>query len=211
MEKFIEFRGQVVPLDIADVDTDQIIPKQFLKKIERTGFKDFLFYNWRYDEKGNKTGKFILDNPFYSKASILLARKNFGTGSSREHAVWALIEHGIRVVISPKFGEIFYNNALKNGLLAIVLPEEVVDYLFEKVFEFEKKKEPYYLNVNLPEQIIYDDFGFKHSFDIDPFRKMCLIEGLDEILFTLRYEEKIREYEEKRKKLFPFREFKGKF
>ncbi|MCS7213605.1 MAG: 3-isopropylmalate dehydratase small subunit [Candidatus Calescibacterium sp.] len=207
MESMKFWRGQVAPLDVADVDTDQIIPKQFLKRVERTGFGKFLFYNWRYDYQGKPIENFVLNKPFYSKASILLTRKNFGTGSSREHAVWALMDFGFKVVISPKFGEIFYNNALKNCLLVITLSEEKVDQLFKKTFSFEKKKEPYYLSVDLVEQVVYDDSGFKCSFDIDPFRKMCLVEGLDEIALTLRYESKIQEYETKRKERFPFREF----
>lgn len=200
MEKLKFWRGQVVPLDIADVDTDQIVPKQFLKKVERTGFGKFLFYNWRYDSSGKTLESFVLNKPFYEKATILVARKNFGTGSSREHAVWALLDFGFRVVISPKFGEIFYSNALKNGLLAIELPEEIVDSMFKRAYQFEKKKEPYYLNVDLQQQIVYDDFDIKSHFDIDQFRKMCLIEGLDDIDLTLRYEEEIKRYEEKRKK-----------
>lgn len=202
MESLKFWRGKVAPLDVVDVDTDQIVPKQFLKRIERTGFGKFLFYNWRYDNQGKPIENFVLNKSFYSGASILLARKNFGTGSSREHAVWALADFGFKVVISSKFGEIFYNNSLKNGLLVIELTEEEIDYLFERTLDFEKKKENYFLNVDLEKQIIYDDFDFKSSFQIDPFRKMCIIEGLDEIDLTLRYEDKIREYEEKRKKSF---------
>ncbi len=202
MEALKFWRGKVAPLDVADVDTDQIVPKQFLKRIERTGFGKFLFYNWRYDYQGKPIENFVLNKNFYSGASILLARKNFGTGSSREHAVWALVDFGFKVVISPKFGEIFYNNSLKNGLLVIELTEEEVDLLFERAFDFEKKKDPYFLNVDLEKQIVYDDLDFKSSFQIDTFRKMCIIEGLDEIDVTLKYEDKIREYEERRKKSF---------
>ncbi len=208
MEPLRSWRGIVAPLDIADVDTDQIIPKQFLKRIERTGFGEFLFYNWRYYDDGKPRPDFVLNKVPYNRATILLARKNFGTGSSREHAVWALYDFGFRVIISPKFGDIFYNNAFKNGILLITLDEKVVDVMFQKVYDFEKRGEVYYLNVDLQRQIIYDDFGFSLGFEIDSFRKICLIEGLDDIALTLKYEEKIREYEEKRKKLFPFREIK---
>lgn len=202
MEALKFWKGQVVPLDIADVDTDQIVPKQFLKRIERTGFGKFLFYNWRYDYQGKPVENFVLNKQFYSGASILLARKNFGTGSSREHAVWALMDFGFKVVISPRFGEIFYNNALKNCLLVIELSEEDVNLLFERTLGLEKKKEKYFLNIDLENQVVYDDFGFKSNFHIDPFRKKCIIEGLDEIDLTLQYEDKIREYEEKKKKKF---------
>lgn len=208
MEPIRKLRGAVAPLDISDVDTDQIIPKQFLKRIERTGFGQFLFYNWRYKENGQLNPDFVLNKELYRNAKILLTRRNFGTGSSREHAVWALYDFGFRVIISPKFADIFYSNAFKNGLLLITLPEEDVDILFKKTYEKEKKNENYFLNVDVEEQVVYDDFGFSRRFEIDPFRKMCIMEGLDEIDLTLKYEQKIKEYEEKRRKLFPFREIK---
>lgn len=202
MEPMKFWRGQVAPLDMLDVDTDQIVPKQFLKRVERSGFGKYLFYNWRYDQEGKLSDTFVLNKSFYEKASILLARENFGTGSSREHAVWALVDFGIRVVISPKFGEIFFNNALKNGLLVIKLTSEQVDFLFKRVYSLEKKKEPYYLNVDLENQLVYDDYDFKSHFEIDPFRKRCIMEGLDEIALTLMYEEKIKQYEDRRKNRF---------
>ncbi len=209
MEALRFLRGKVVPLDVSDVDTDQIVPKQFLKRIERTGFGNFLFYNWRFDRDGNPISEFPLNNDLYRGASILLARRNFGTGSSREHAVWALQDFGFKIIISPKFGEIFYNNALKNGLLPIVLPEHIVNYMFEKVYELEKLNKNYFLDVDVEKQIIKDDFGFSTSFEIDEFRKYCLIEGLDDIALTLKYEEKIKEYEEKRERLYYWRSWKN--
>jgi 3-isopropylmalate/(R)-2-methylmalate dehydratase small subunit len=210
MEPLKKIRGIVAPIDRTDVDTDQIIPKQFLKKIERTGFGEFLFYDWRYKEDGTPNPDFVLNKPLFRKSTILLARKNFGTGSSREHAVWALYDFGFRVIISPKFADIFYNNAFKNGLALITLPEETVDQMFQKVYELEKQNKPYYLTVDIEEQVIYDDFGFSTKFEMDPIRKMYIVEGLDEIGMTLKYEDKIKEYEEKRKKLFPFREISQK-
>ena len=211
MEPLRKWRGIVAPLDIPDVDTDQIIPKQFLKRIERTGFGEFLFYNWRYKEDGTPNPDFVLNKPPYDKATVLLTRQNFGSGSSREHAVWALYDFGFRVIISPKFADIFYNNAFKNGLLLITAPPEIVDSIFKIVYEFERKGKPYYLNIDLEKQVVYDDFEFSFRFEIDPFRKKFIMEGLDEIGYTLQFEDKIKEYEERRKKLFPFREIKPRW
>jgi 3-isopropylmalate/(R)-2-methylmalate dehydratase small subunit len=211
MEPLRKWRGIVAPLDIPDVDTDQIIPKQFLKRIERTGFGEFLFYNWRYREDGTPNPDFVLNKPLYKGASILVTRQNFGSGSSREHAVWALYDFGFRVIISPKFADIFYNNAFKNGLLLITAQDSIVEKIFKNVYEYEKKQQPYYLNVDVENQVVYDDFGFSFKFDIDPFRKKFIIEGLDEIAYTFQYEDKIKEYEEKRRKKFPFREIKSRW
>lgn len=199
MEKFVEHRGIVVPLDRANVDTDAIIPKQFLKSIRRTGFGPNLFDAWRYLDHGEPgmdhrqrqlNPDFVLNQPRYQAASILLARKNFGCGSSREHAPWALQQYGLRAIIAPSFADIFYNNCFKNGLLAIVLPESVIDSLFNEVSAFVG----YTLSINLAEQfVLAGDRQFK--FDIDTFRKHCLLNGLDDIALTLRSADKIREFE----------------
>jgi len=181
-------------LDRVNVDTDQIVPKQFLKLIEKTGFGKFLFYDWRYRENGEPNPNFILNNERYKGASILLTRSNFGCGSSREHAPWALQDFGFRVIIAPSFADIFYNNCFKNGMLPIVLSEEKVDELFQRVF----REEGYKLTVDLESQILTDSDGMTLSFDVDPFRKKCLLEGLDDIGLTLQYEDKIRAYEESR-------------
>jgi len=194
MELFKTFAGLVAPLDRVNVDTDQIVPKQFLKLIEKTGFGKFLFYDWRYRENGEPNPNFILNNERYKGASILLTRSNFGCGSSREHAPWALQDFGFRVIIAPSFADIFYNNCFKNGMLPIVLSEEKVDELFQRVF----REEGYKLTVDLESQILTDSDGMTLSFDVDPFRKKCLLEGLDDIGLTLQYEDKIRAYEESR-------------
>lgn len=194
MEPFVRHNGLVAPLDRVNVDTDQIIPKQFLKRIERTGFGQFLFYDWRFDENGKPNPDFVLNYPRYQGASILLTRNNFGSGSSREHAPWALLDYGFRVILAPSFADIFYNNCFKNGILPIILPEETIDELFQRV----EANEGYRLTVDLEEQKITDDFGLEISFEIDPYRKSCLLQGLDDIGITLQYEDAIRAYEEKR-------------
>jgi len=176
------------------VDTDQIIPKQFLKRIERTGFEEYLFYDWRYLDDGKPNPEFVLNNERYKDATILLTRNNFGCGSSREHAPWALKDYGFLVIIAPSFADIFFSNCFKNGMLPIVLPESVVEELFKRVFA----NIGYRLTVDLESQIITDDKGFKIPFEIDPFKKKCLLEGLDDIGLTLKHEDKIRVYEERR-------------
>ncbi len=194
MEPFKTLTGIVAPLDRVNVDTDQIIPKQFLKRIERTGFEEYLFYDWRYLDDGMPNPEFVLNNERYKDATILLTRNNFGCGSSREHAPWALKDYGFLVIIAPSFADIFFSNCFKNGMLPIVLPESVVEELFKRVFA----NIGYRLTVDLESQVITDDNGFKIPFEIDPFKKKCLLEGLDDIGLTLKYEVKIRAYEERR-------------
>jgi len=194
MEPFKTLTGIVAPLDRVNVDTDQIIPKQFLKRIERTGFEEYLFYDWRYLDNGKPNPEFVLNNERYKDATILLTRNNFGCGSSREHAPWALKDYGFLVIIAPSFADIFFSNCFKNGMLPIVLQENVVEELFKKVLA----NKGYRLTVDLESQSITEDKGFKISFEIDPFKKRCLLEGLDDIGLTLRHEDKIRAYEERR-------------
>ncbi|MGB9688173.1 3-isopropylmalate dehydratase small subunit [Thermogutta sp.] len=191
MQPFVRHTGLVVPLDRSDVDTDQIIPKQFLKRIERTGFGQFLFYDWRYLEDGTPNPDFILNRPEYQGATILLARRNFGCGSSREHAPWALVDYGFRAIIAPSFADIFYNNSLKNGLLPVRLDESLVEELFRRCTE----TPGYCLTVDLERCVVTDRKGFHATFDIDPFRRKCLLEGLDDIALTLQHEDKITAYE----------------
>ena len=195
MQPFSQHTGLVVPMDRSDVDTDQIIPKQFLKRIERTGFGQFAFYDWRYDKTGKVPNPaFDLNKPEYKGASILLTRKNFGCGSSREHAPWALTDFGFRVVIAPSFADIFYNNAFKNGLLLARVAEKQIDELFA----LESKSRPLQLTVNLETDEITDGKGWTCLFEIEFFHKHCLIHGLDDIGLTLQYEAKISEYEKRR-------------
>jgi len=194
MQSFTKHTGLVVPMDRSDVDTDQIIPKQFLKRIERTGFGQFAFYDWRYDATGKVPNPdFELNKPEYQGASILLARKNFGCGSSREHAPWALHDFGFRVIIAPSFADIFYNNAFKNGILLVRISEEAVD----KLFQLESANKPLQLTVDLENNSITDGKKLSMHFEIESFRKECLIHGLDEIGLTLQSEAKITEYEKK--------------
>ena len=197
MEPFVKHEGLVAPLDHVNVDTDQIIPKQFLKRIERTGFGKFLFYDWRYKEDGSPNPDFVLNQPRYRGATILLTRSNFGCGSSREHAPWALLDYGFRAIIAPSFADIFYNNCFKNGILPIRLPEETVDDLFRRV----QAQEGYRLVVDLENQTITGADGFSTTFEVDPFRRECLLKGLDDIGITLQYEDKIRAYERMREQL----------
>ncbi|HYG54892.1 MAG TPA: 3-isopropylmalate dehydratase small subunit [Burkholderiales bacterium] len=195
MEKFTVLTGLVAPLDRANVDTDQIIPKEYLSSIKRTGFGQGLFAAWRKDPQ------FVINQPRYKGASILLARKNFGCGSSREHAPWALMDYGFRCVIAPSFGDIFFNNSFKNGFLPIVLSESEVDGLFHDCAAFPGFK----LTVDLNKQSVSTVDGAKTMrFEIDPFRKYCLLNGLDEIGLTLRHADKIREFEARRKQQYPW-------
>jgi len=201
MHPFRRHTGVVVPLDKVNVDTDQIIPKQFLKRIERTGFGEFLFYDWRFSgdgkecgkECGKKTGDFVLDAPRYAKASILVAGKNFGCGSSREHAVWALADFGFRVVIASSFADIFANNSLKNGLLTVRLNEEQVAEIMRRSEEIES----YQLTVDLETLRVEDGRGFAATFAMDGFSRHCLLNGLDDIGLTLQHEAEIAAYEAK--------------
>ncbi|MCS7237053.1 MAG: 3-isopropylmalate dehydratase small subunit [Thermoguttaceae bacterium] len=191
MEPFVRHTGIVALLDRANVDTDQIIPKQFLKRIERTGFGKFLFYDWRFLEDGSPNPDFELNRPEFEGATILLTRRNFGCGSSREHAPWALLDYGFRVIIAPSFADIFFNNCFKNGMLPIVLSEEVVEGLFQQA----RKHLPYRLTVDLERCVIEDEYGLRILFEVDPFRRECLLKGLDDIGLTLLHEDKILAYE----------------
>jgi|TARA_B100001029_G_C15062985_1_gene460274 3-isopropylmalate/(R)-2-methylmalate dehydratase small subunit len=191
MEKFKTVTSVLTPLDSANVDTDQIIPKQFLKKIEKTGFGEFLFYDWRYNDEGTINKNFVLNKKEYKGSKILLARDNFGCGSSREHAPWALKDYGFVVIISTSFADIFYNNCFKNGILPIVVEEDNLDYLFK--IATETKNFP--LEVNLLENEIKNEDGFSLKFEIDTFRKECLIKGLDDIDLTMAHSEKIDSFE----------------
>ena len=191
MQKFTNHTGLVAPLDRANVDTDQIIPKQFLKRIERTGFGEFLFYDWRYLSDGTPNPGFILNEPRYHGASILVAGKNFGCGSSREHAPWALAEYGFRVIISSSFADIFSNNCFKNGMLPVVVAEPTLLELLQRTQE----NEGYTLTVDLEKQTVTDNIGLSTNFNVSEFQKYCLLEGLDDIGLTLQHEEAISVYE----------------
>lgn len=196
MEPFKILSGIVAPLDRRNVDTDQIIPKQFLKRIERTGYGDFLFFDWRYRSDGSPNPDFGLNAPELKGATILVAGANFGCGSSREHAPWALHDYGLRCIIAPSFADIFYNNCFKNGILPIRLPEAAVNDLLQKAL----MRVPYRLTVDLEKQSISDEQGLSLRFEVDPFRRHCLLEGLDDIGLTLQYEDKIQAYEERMEK-----------
>jgi len=191
MQAFTKLTGIVAPVDRVNVDTDAIIPKQFLKRIERTGFGQFLFFEWRWDEQGNVNEDFEMNKPRYQGASVLISRANFGCGSSREHAPWAILDYGFRVVIAPSFADIFYNNCFKNGILPIKLSEEEVEDLFQRT----AKHEGYKLNVDLENKTITDDYGLSLSFDLDEHRRQFLLQGLDDIGLTLQHEDKISAYE----------------
>jgi len=191
MQPFRKHTGVVVPLDKVNVDTDQIIPKQFLKRIERTGFGEFLFYDWRFSGNGTKIEDFILHEPRYEKASILVAGKNFACGSSREHAVWALMDFGFRVVIASSFADIFANNSLKNGLLTVRLNDEQIG----EIMRCSEEIEGYKLTVDLETLRIEDGQGFAATFAMDEFSRHCLLNGLDDIGLTLQHEAEIKAYE----------------
>jgi len=193
MQAFTHHRGLVVAMDRAHVDTDQVIPKQFLKRIERSGFGQFLFFDWRFLPDGSANPDFELNRPGSEDASILLARDNFGCGSSREHAVWALADYGIRCVIAPSFADIFFNNCFKNGLLPVVLEEALIDQLFTNAASGD-----YQLTVDLEACQVRDDDGLERSFSVDSFRRQCLIEGLDDIALTLQHEDRIGAFEQAR-------------
>ena len=191
MNPFTKHTGIVAPLARANVDTDQIIPKQFLKRIERTGFGQFLFYDWRYLADGQPNPSFVLNEPRYEGASILVADKNFGCGSSREHAPWALGEFGFRVIIAPSFADIFANNCFKNGMLPITLSADQVEQIMARA----QQQEGYELTVDLERQTIEDSSGLSILFVVGEFQRYCLLEGLDDIGLTLRHEDLIRAYE----------------
>jgi 3-isopropylmalate/(R)-2-methylmalate dehydratase small subunit len=187
MQAFRALTSKVMPLDRVNVDTDQIIPKQFLKRIERTGYGEFLFFDWRKD------AGFELNNPRYQGAGILVAAKNFGCGSSREHAAWALSDYGFHCVISSSFADIFFSNAGKNGILLVTLPEDQVQLLLDRAASTENYK----LTVSLEDQTVKDEQGFSATFSIDPFRRYCLLEGLDDIGLTLRHADALDTFEQK--------------
>ena len=209
MQKFEKLTGLVVPLDRVNVDTDAIIPKQYLKSIKRTGFGPTLFDDWRYLDPGEPgmdhskrriNTDFVLNQPRYAGASILLARENFGCGSSREHAPWALLDYGIRAIIAPSYADIFYNNSFKNGLLPIVLPRTDLDILFTQTAE----QAGYRLTVDLAAQTVTTPTGASYQFEIDAFRKHCLLNGLDDIGLTLQQVDAIRAYEARRREEAPW-------
>jgi 3-isopropylmalate/(R)-2-methylmalate dehydratase small subunit len=209
MEKFQNFTGVVCPLDRANVDTDAIIPKQFLKSIKRTGFGPNLFDEWRYLDQGEPgrdnsnrplNRDFVLNDPRYAGAQILLARENFGCGSSREHAPWALADFGFRVIVAPSFADIFFNNCFKNGILPIVLPSERVEALFSVAGGPDSLR----VAVDLPNQSLVPTSGEEILFEVDPFLKRCLLEGLDDIGLTLEHVDDIRAYEERRRTEAPW-------
>ncbi|MCY1224496.1 3-isopropylmalate dehydratase small subunit [Cupriavidus oxalaticus] len=209
MDKFTVHSGLVAPLDRENVDTDAIIPKQFLKSIKRTGFGPNLFDEWRYKDVGEPgmdnskrplNPDFVLNQPRYQGASILLARRNFGCGSSREHAPWALTQYGFRAVIAPSFADIFFNNCYKNGLLPVVLSEQQVDHLFNETNAFNG----YQLTIDLDKQVVLTPSGQGYEFDIAPFRKYCMLNGFDDIGLTLRHADKIKAYEAERVAKMPW-------
>jgi 3-isopropylmalate/(R)-2-methylmalate dehydratase small subunit len=191
MEPFTRLKGIVAPLDLPNVDTDQIIPKQFLKRIERTGFGQFLFYDWRFIDGARLNPDFEMNQERYRDARILVARSNFGCGSSREHAPWALSDFGFRCIIAPSFADIFFNNCFKNGMLPVRLTEGQVEEIFRRV----RRTPRYELNVDLEERKITSEDGVEFRFEVDEFRRHCLLNGLDDIGLTLQHEEKIRQYE----------------
>lgn len=195
MQPFTTLTGLVAPLDRVNVDTDQIIPKQYLKTIKRTGLRDGLFFDWRTRKDGSPDPDFFLNQPRYREAAILLARDNFGCGSSREHAPWALLDRGFRCIIAPSFADIFYNNCFQNGILPIVLKAEEVQALFGAV----AAQEGYRLTVDLAAQTVTTPDAVRYRFDIDPFRKNCLLKGLDSIGLSLQHEPAIAAYEARRK------------
>ncbi|OIJ10601.1 3-isopropylmalate dehydratase small subunit [Anaerobacillus alkalilacustris] len=193
MAGIVVHKGNAAAMDRVNVDTDQIIPKQFLKRIERSGFGQFLFFDWRFNADGTDNSNFELNQPHNKNATILVANENFGCGSSREHAPWAIQDYGFQVVISPSFADIFYNNCVKNGILPIKLTESEVEELLTKA-----DKDVYELTVDLKEQTVSDDQGFSAKFTIDPYWKEMLMNGWDEVSVTLNYEENISEYEKQR-------------
>ncbi|MGO8720393.1 MAG: 3-isopropylmalate dehydratase small subunit [Acidobacteriaceae bacterium] len=191
MKPFRTLTSKVAPLDRVNVDTDQIIPKQFLKRIERTGYGEFLFFDWRRGADGAPNPEFALNRPQYQGAEILVAGRNFGCGSSREHAAWALSDFGFRCVIAPSFADIFFSNAAKNGILLVTLPDEKVALLLERA-----KVQSYQLHVSLESQTVKDDLGFEEPFTIDAFRRSCLLEGLDDIGLAMRHTAALDAYEQ---------------
>ena len=191
MEKFTTHNGLVIPMDRSNVDTDQIMPKQFLKRIERSGFGQFVFFDWRFLEDGSENPDFELNKPEYRGGTILLTRRNFGSGSSREHAPWGLADYGFKVILAPSFADIFFNNSFKNGMLPIRLSEEVIEDLFQRT----AAHSGYRLTVDLENQRITDEYGLDLAFEVDAFRKHCLLNALDDISLTLQHEAAIAGWE----------------
>lgn len=197
MKPFHTVTSLAVPLDAVNVDTDQIIPKQFLKRIERTGYGEFLFYDWRLKEDRTPNPDFPLNQPQYKGAEIMIADRNFGCGSSREHAAWALSDYGFRAIIAPSFADIFFSNAAKNGILLVVLSDEKVAQLMKRA-----KQPGYQLTVSLKDQTVEDGQGFHEHFDFDSFRRECLLEGLDDIGLAMRYTSELDAYEQRHNRAF---------
>ena len=191
MKPFTKHTGLVAPLDRVNVDTDQMVPKQFLKLLTREGYGRILFYDWRYLPGEKPNPDFVLNLPRYKGASVLLARANFGCGSSREHAPWAILDYGFRAILAPSYADIFYNNSFKNGLLPVTLSNEQMDELFKRT----EQSPGYRLTVDLEQQVVTDDKGLRYSFTIDPFRRECLLKGLDDIGLTLLHEPEITAFE----------------
>jgi 3-isopropylmalate/(R)-2-methylmalate dehydratase small subunit len=193
MKPFTKHSGLVAPMDRVNVDTDQMVPKQFLKLLTREGYGKVLFYDWRYLPGEKPNPDFVLNSPRYKGASVLVARANFGCGSSREHAPWAILDYGFRTILAPSYADIFYNNCFKNGILPVTLSDEQIDEIFKRV----EKNEGYSLTVDLEQQLVTDDKGLKYSFTVDPFRRECLLKGLDDIGLSLVHEPQISSYEKK--------------
>jgi len=197
IQPFLKHTGLVVPLDRINVDTDQMVPKQFCKGISRTGYGGILFYDWRYLSGKVPNPEFVLNYPRYDHASVLLTRANFGCGSSREHAAWAVLDYGFRVIVAPSYADIFYNNCFKNGILPVTLDDTTIEELFARV----DRHYGYQLTFDLQEMSVVDDFGLKLTFEIDAFRRICLLQGLDDIGLTLAHEREIAAYEASRRYL----------
>ncbi|HXZ12955.1 MAG TPA: 3-isopropylmalate dehydratase small subunit [Candidatus Sulfotelmatobacter sp.] len=191
MQPFTKHTGLVAPLDRVNVDTDQMVPKQFLKLLTREGYGRVLFYDWRYLPGEKPNPEFVLNAPRYKDASVLLARANFGCGSSREHAPWAILDYGFRAILAPSYADIFYNNCFKNGILPVTLTNEQMDELFRRT----EAKEGYRVTVDLEQQVVSDEQGLRYSFTVDPFRRECLLKGLDDIGLTLVHEREISSFE----------------
>jgi 3-isopropylmalate/(R)-2-methylmalate dehydratase small subunit len=202
MDAFVRHTGTVAPLDRVNVDTDQIIPKQFLKRIERSGFGQYLFFDWRFNDDGTPNPEFELNRPGYEGASVLVAGRNFGCGSSREHAPWALQDYGFRAIIAPSYADIFFNNCYQNGVLPVVLPEATVNEILSRA----KERPGYSLTIDLEKQTVEDEEGELARFEVDPFRRDCLLRGLDSIGLTMQHDEHISAFEQGRSPLLPVAE-----
>jgi len=193
MHPFTKHTGLVAPIDRVNVDTDQMVPKQFLKLLTREGYGRILFYDWRYLPGEKPNPDFVLNKPRYKGASVIVARANFGCGSSREHAPWAIHDYGFRAILAPSYADIFYNNCFKNGILPVTLPDAQIDEIFKRT----EANEGYRVTVDLEQQIVTDDKGLRYSFTVDPFRRECLLKGLDDIGLTLVHEAEISAFEKK--------------